>query len=130
MRHVRFVRCEITGKGEFRRHAWLLQFNNHERQAIHEPDDVGPARVQRSGDDELIHQQEIIRLRMFPVNDGYSFRFPPAVFAVEHLDGYSSLQQLIDIYTGCHCRHRRPVAQKFIYGKLNSFGRDAWIQLL
>ena len=49
-----------------RRHAGLLQLDDHQRQAVDEADQIGPAGVERPGDAELADQQEVVVLRGSP----------------------------------------------------------------
>jgi hypothetical protein len=60
-------------EGGARRHAGLLQLDHHPRQAIDEADQIGPTGVERAGHGQLADEQEIVVLRMFPIDDAQAF---------------------------------------------------------
>jgi hypothetical protein len=111
---------EVLVEGGPRRHAGLLEFDHHPGQAIDEADQVGPAGVERAGDAELADQQEVVVLRVFPIDHAQAFgalaTILAAVFAVGdgHRDAF--LEQPIDLAVGGLQAHRRAVAGQFVDG--------------
>ena len=59
---------EVLVEGRPRRHAGLLEFNHHPRQAVDEAHQVRPAGVERAGHAELAYQQEVIAGGVGPVD--------------------------------------------------------------
>ena len=62
----------------------VLQLDQHQRQAVDEQDDVGPARVVRPGDGKLVDRQPFIARRISPVNQAYEVASRFAVKGVLH----------------------------------------------
>jgi hypothetical protein len=72
-RNLLLVVGEVLVEGGPRRHARLLEFDHHPRQAIDEADQIGPAGIERTGDAELADQQEVVVLRLFPIDHAQAF---------------------------------------------------------
>jgi hypothetical protein len=56
------VAGEVIVERLFRRHARLLELDDHQRQTVHEADQVWPVGVERSGDRHLAHEAERSRV--------------------------------------------------------------------
>ncbi len=121
---------EVLVERRARRHAGLLQLDHHQRQAVDEADEVGPAGVERAGDAELADQQEVVVLRVLPVDHAQPLGLLPAVLAVGHGDRDAVLEQPVDLAVGRLQAHRRAVAAQFIDGDVDRLGRQRGIELL
>ena len=64
----------------------VLQLDQHQRQAVDEQDDVGPARVVRAGDAELVDRQPLVARRRGPIDelDEIAPRFAVALVLHRH----------------------------------------------
>src|SRR5947207_781172 len=54
-----FVAGDVFIERRTRRHARFLEFHQHERQTVHESDQIRPAGVERPGDCHLTNEKEI-----------------------------------------------------------------------
>ena len=63
---------------------WVFQFNQHQRQAIDEQQDVGPARVARPLDGELLHRQPLVALGVLPIDQAHQIAPRLAVLLILH----------------------------------------------
>jgi len=64
LRNFRLVVRQVFVEHRARGCAGFLQFDDHQRQAVDEADQIRPAGVKRAGDAELADRQEIIVRRM------------------------------------------------------------------
>lgn len=71
------VAGDVVIERRARRHARLLQLDDHQRQAIDETDQIRPAGVERAGHAELADQQEVICIGAFPINRFHTNRGLP-----------------------------------------------------
>jgi hypothetical protein len=119
---------EVLVEGGPCSHAGFFQFNHYPGQAIDETDQVGPAGVERAGDAELADQQEVVVLRLFPIDHAQAFGLLAAVLPVG--DGYRDafLEQPIDLEVGGFQAHRRAVAGQFIDGVADGLWRQRGVE--
>ena len=115
---------EVLVEGRARRHAGLLQLHHHPGQAVDEADQVGPAGVEAAHDAELAHQQEVVLLRIRPVDDAQALGLLAAVLAVGHGDRDAVLEQAVDLAVGRLQAHRRAVAGQLVDGGVDRLGRQ------
>ncbi len=74
-----------------------LQLDEHERDAVDEADQVGAPLVQVGVDPELGDEQEVVVLRVLPVDDGeLLWQRRPVRLADGHLDAVA--QQRVDLW--------------------------------
>ena len=123
-RDLLLVVGEVLVEGGARRHAGLLQLDHHQRQAVDEADEVGPAGVERAGDAELADQQEVVVLGLLPVDHAQALGLLAAVLAVGHGDRDAVLEQPIDLAVRRLQAHRRAVAGQLVDGGVDRLGRQ------
>ena len=62
----------------------VLQLNQHQRQTVDEQNDVGPARMARPLDGELLHRQPLVALGVLPVDQAHIVAPRLAVLLILH----------------------------------------------
>ena len=68
------------------RHAWLLEFNDDERQSIHETDQIRPASIKITRDRHLTDEQKVVGLRVVPIDYSHPLRLLAAPLPIRNRD--------------------------------------------
>jgi hypothetical protein len=84
---------------------WVLQLDQHQRQAVDEQHDVGPARVVRPLDGELVDGQPLVARWVGPVDQAHKVAARFAVLLVLHR--HAAHQQPVEVAVGGQ-QHRVP----------------------
>ncbi len=103
----------------------VLQLDQREWQTVDEQHDVGPARVVRAGDGELVDRQPLVACRVGPVHQPHEIAAGFAVTLVLHRD--TGDQQPVKLPVGGQ-QHRRAEVQYLPDGILAGSGRHVWVQ--
>ena len=100
----------------------LLQFDEDERQAIDEADQIASPLVDASRDPKLRGQEEVVVLRLVPVD--HPQRFVGLVaFIVLEADPHAVLEQLVDFPVCLGQAHGTAVFGQFLDGQTGSLLR-------
>ena len=105
-----------------------FQFHQHQRQAVHETDQIRPFQIQRPRHPELRGQQEIIVLRHLPIDHRHHLHPLPAILLVREFHRHPAFQQLGDLPVRLHQAQRRPVPRKLLHRPINRLLRQIRIQ--
>ena len=159
LRDSRLVVAEVVAESRLDGPMRCLEFHKQKRQPVHEPNQIGPPRVQLTRDPELRRQEEAVVLRRIPVNNPNplaslfvrSFfsrspllpccpaplhpcsRFPPrspAPLLLCRPDLHPILQQPIDLLVRCRRTHPAAIASELLDRLRDRLGRRLRVQLL
>ena len=90
------VIAQVVVEGALQRHRWLLQLDEHQRQAVDEAQQIAAAPVHVAGHPHLRGQEELVVGRRGPVDDAQGLGAVPAVL-VGHLHLHAVLQQPVEV---------------------------------
>ena len=117
------VAREVVVERLLGRNPRLLQLHHHQRQTVHESDEIGAAGVERPGDRHLADQQEVVaRERIQPVDDPQPLHLLSAVLAVRHGNRDAVLEQVVHLAVGRDEAHGGAVPRQ----RFNRDGERLW----
>ena len=119
---------EVFVEGGSRRHAGLLELDDHPRQSINEADQVGPAGIERTGYAELADQQEVVPLRLRPIHHPQALKLLPAMLPVGDGHRDAVLKQPVNLAVGGLQAHGRAVTGQFVDSDLNRLVRQVRVE--
>ena len=99
-----------------------LQFDEDQRQAVDEADQVGAALVHLAGDPELRGEEEVVVLRLVPVDDADGLGDLLA-FRAANGDPDAVLQQLVDLPVGVGGAQGAAIAGQLLDGLFDGLRR-------
>ena len=116
VRNGRLVVSQVVGEGVLQALVAGLKLDEHERNAVDEPDEITASLVHLAGDPQLRGKKEVVLGGFAPVDDADRFRALAAVVGADlHL--HAVLQQVVDLAVGVGGAHRRAVACQLFDGK-------------
>jgi hypothetical protein len=124
----RLVVGEVLVESRARRHAHLLELDDHPGQTVDEAHEVRPAGVERTDDAELAHEQEVVVFRRRPVDDLHALRLLAAVLQIGQRNGDAVLEKPVDLAVGGFEAHRGTVARQLIDGGHDRFGLECRVE--
>jgi hypothetical protein len=77
--------------------AWLFDFDYNDRQTVNKTDQIRSASIKLAGDRHLAHEQKIVRVRIFPIDDAHPLRLHSAPLTIRDRDRDAISQQLPNI---------------------------------
>ena len=118
-----FVACQVLIERLPSRDTRLLQFNDDERQAVHETDQIRPASIKITRDRHLADEQKVVGQRVLPIDYSYPLRLLSSALTIGNRDFNAISHQLPNLAVRPGETHRRPVACKLIDCRTDRVGR-------
>lgn len=108
-----------------------LELDEDEREAIDEADEIGAAQGGLPLDPELLGEEEVVRLRVVPVDDAdAALRLAVVVVAGRAgADDEAVLEEGVELAVGLDEAHGRAVAGELVHGLVERLGRDSRVEL-
>ena len=121
------VIAQVVIEGTFQRHRWLLQLDEHQRQAVDEAQQIAAAAVHVASHPHLRGQEELIVGRRGPVDHPQGLDAVPAV-GVGHLDLHAVLQQPVKVAVGVDGDLLGAVLRELLDGLRVGVGRQIGVE--
>ena len=119
---------EIVIEGNAGRYSGLLELDHHQRQAVDESHQIGPAVVEIPLYFELGYGEPVVLHGPIPIDYPQPHLALAAPLEVGHRHQHPVLEQAIDLPVRRHRAHGRAVAAEFLDGGVDCFCRLAWIK--
>src|SRR6266566_2820338 len=103
-----------------------FQLNEDQREAVDETDEIGPTLVHLAGNPKLRGQEEIVVVRIVPVDD--SHLLDPLFFALSHAYLYAVLQEQIDFPVCLYRAHCAAISLEFLDCRVDRVRRQVRVQ--